>query len=536
LRHRLASGEVASVADLVTHNLDLARFAEDMIAQIDDPDMLRAFWTALTSLSVLDPTCGAGAFLLAALDILEPLYAACLERMQDFPVGPDRRAFIVRTIIENNLYGVDLLPEAVEVCKLRLFHRLAAQAKLADPLALLREISFNVRVGNALSGFDWSAEFPDVMRRGGFHAVIGNPPYIAARQVRQEYDVPELRTRECPDVYAWCLERAAALVADNGCSGMIVPLSLGFSADFGECRRLLFETYRGNWFSSFGRIPSALFKFDIRVRNMIHIGHRQGDRGQHTTRLHRWFDAERPQLLQLLEYVPFEPGTWQGRIPKLGGARLAAVLERCLTQTRGRLADSFSRAETPHRLHFKKTAYNWLNFCKQMPPCLDAAGKRITHTQFSTLYLRSAVERDLAFLFLNGKIAFCFWAVVGDDFHVANWMFGDFSLALDEIPSAMVRRLLPLAGRLERTMRGAVSFKRNAGKRVGNYNLARCRHVTDCSDALFARHLGLEDVLPEVELLYRQVVRTEFDTEEVPVRPSSASRSPRPRSPGTARP
>ena len=92
VRAKLASGEVREINDLITLNLDIEKFAKDVISQSEGPELLRAFWHALygnrersdTGISVLDPTCGSGAFLFAALNILEPLYIACLEGMRGF--------------------------------------------------------------------------------------------------------------------------------------------------------------------------------------------------------------------------------------------------------------------------------------------------------------------------------------------------------------------------------------------------------------------------------------------------------------------
>ena len=92
VRTKLASGEVQEINDLITLNLDIEQFALDVIVQSEGPELLRAFWHALygmrersdTGISVLDPTCGSGAFLFAALNILEPLYTACLEGMRGF--------------------------------------------------------------------------------------------------------------------------------------------------------------------------------------------------------------------------------------------------------------------------------------------------------------------------------------------------------------------------------------------------------------------------------------------------------------------
>ena len=176
---KLVDGEVTRIDDLITLNLDSRQFAQDVILDCEGPDLLRAFWKAIRSISVLDPACGSGAFLFAALNVLEPLYEACLERMEAFvdeldhsgqkhsPARysdfreyldevarhPNRRYFILKSIVIGNLYGVDIMEEAVEICKLRLFLKLAAQADAVDELEPLPDIDFNIRAGNTLVGF-----------------------------------------------------------------------------------------------------------------------------------------------------------------------------------------------------------------------------------------------------------------------------------------------------------------------------------------------------------------------------------------------
>ena len=184
LKTKLADGEVRDIDDLITHNLDIRQFAQDAIENCEGPDLLRAFWLAIEKVTILDPTCGSGAFLFAALNILEPLYEACLERMETFvedaersgeksqrkkfidfreilervAAHPNRRYFVYKSIILNNLFGVDIMEEAVEICKLRLFLKLAAQVDpdgSHDNLGIepLPDIDFNIRVGNTLVGY-----------------------------------------------------------------------------------------------------------------------------------------------------------------------------------------------------------------------------------------------------------------------------------------------------------------------------------------------------------------------------------------------
>jgi hypothetical protein len=179
LRGKLAAGEVNDINDFITYNLNIRQFAQDVIENSEGPELLRAFWHAIEKITVLDPTVGSGAFLFAALNILEPLYEACLDRMEVFVAElensgekhrpekfgdfrkilgriaqhPNRRYFVLKSIIINNLYGVDIMDEAVEICKLRLFLKLVAQVERVENIEPLPDIDFNIRAGNTLVGF-----------------------------------------------------------------------------------------------------------------------------------------------------------------------------------------------------------------------------------------------------------------------------------------------------------------------------------------------------------------------------------------------
>ena len=648
IRAKLDSGEVASINDLITYNLDIEKFCQDVIAGSEHPDLVRAFWNALSMVSVLDPTCGSGAFLFAALNILEPIYTACLDAMHGFVNDPknserkycpvemrdcrqtldkvnehaNERYFVLKSIIVNNLYGVDIMKEAVEICKLRLFLKLVSQLESYDQIEPLPDIDFNVRSGNALVGFTtleeirvacataadgqgklpydeftnrpkriekdakianqvfkrfrktqtqnhidadalatakrdlqkrldglrteldqylaseygikaddmkayeqwahghrpfhWFVEFHGIMDNGGFDVIIGNPPYVKAKEARQSYSVRGLACGECPDIYAWVLDRSQALLRPDGRAGMIVPLSLGFSNKFEACRRLLFSRYSNNWFSSFGRIPSNLFGSDVRVRNTIHLALKQGEvpdakTSAHTTRLHRWNVAARPTLFQTLQYAPFQPELWKQRVPKLNTAALANTFERLLD----RQESTFERTilprqqKTRHVLHFRQTVYNWLTFCRKMPPCYDHEDKVIPHTKFRELYFENAESCELAMLLSNGKLMLIFWLVVGDDFVVNHWNFNGFPADFRNLLGEQIAELLKIVPRLETAMTKAIQYKLNANKKVGNYNLRKCREITDLSDRIFCEAFGLSDVWDDIELYYAQTIRTD---------------------------
>jgi hypothetical protein len=643
LRDTLSKGAVKSTDDLITLNIDIRQFMQDVIDTATSPDLLRAVWQTIVGrvpekatekfrhgITILDPTCGSGAFLFAALNILEPLYEACLERMEGFvedarKLGktgeadfakvlaevekhPSRRYYIFKSIILHNLFGVDIMAEAVEICKLRLFLKLVSQVDGGRELEPLPDIDFNIRAGNTLVGYateaqfdasntlasdqshreeikastadladlfdrfreqqtvhggkvtaedkrklreklnalsleldrylardygidpdkakafnawreshqplHWFAEFYGVMREGGFDVVIGNPPYVATRKIT-DYSVLGYKTAACTDIYAWCLERVIDIASKKARTGMIVPLSLSFSGDFDDLRQMLYRRYQGNWFSHFARIPAALFAADVRVRNTIHIGRFGGEaRKPFTSRLHRWFEAARPHLFASLSYASFTPVNWKGRIPKLNTQGLIDAFEQRLGPSVPTVESSLSRRATAYQLNFKKTAYNWLSFTHEEAPSFAPNGRRVPQTKYGAIYFQSNEEREIAFLLLNGKLEFSFWVAIGDDFDVTKWMFGDLPVSLAHIQATDRKQLIGVVPELKAAVEEAVQYKLNAGKRVGNYNLAKCRPVTDKSDALLARVFGFDHVWDDIELLYVQTVKTDFETDE----------------------
>ena len=175
LREKIAGGAITDINDFITYNLDIRKFTEDLITSNDaDEEFVGDFYEELRDVTVLDPTCGSGAFLFAAMNTLEPLYENCIERMEEFnkktgafqeeldeirdKYRSNIQYFIYKSIILRNLYGVDIMHEAVEIAKLRLFLKMVAVVevdKRADNLGLdpLPDIDFNVRCGNTLVGF-----------------------------------------------------------------------------------------------------------------------------------------------------------------------------------------------------------------------------------------------------------------------------------------------------------------------------------------------------------------------------------------------
>ena len=192
LKQKIASGEITQINDFITYNLDIRTFAYDVISTTKDHLFVKHFYDVLTKVTILDPTCGSGAFLFAALNILEPLYEICIDRMEVInqensnlfkdelteiknKYRSNIQYFIYKSIILRNLYGVDIMAEATEIAKLRLFLKMVAVVDVdrrADNLGLdpLPDIDFNIRCGNTLVGYATEQELNNDLTFGDMFA------------------------------------------------------------------------------------------------------------------------------------------------------------------------------------------------------------------------------------------------------------------------------------------------------------------------------------------------------------------------------
>ncbi len=192
LLRKIASGEIQEINDFITYNLDIRQFTYDLLVHSKDHLLVEHFYHAMQRVSILDPTCGSGAFLFAAMNILEPLYEVCISRMEEFhqqnknlfvaeleEINKKYRSniqyFIYKSIILRNLYGVDIMEEAVEIAKLRLFLKMVAVVEVnprLDNLGLdpLPDIDFNIRCGNTLVGYATKEELEKDLVEGDMFA------------------------------------------------------------------------------------------------------------------------------------------------------------------------------------------------------------------------------------------------------------------------------------------------------------------------------------------------------------------------------
>ncbi len=198
----------------------------------------------LKKIKVLDPACGSGSFLIRALDVIN-------EKYKEF--GAPGNEFTKIEILQNNIYGVDLDEQAVEIARLNLLiNSLDCRFKFPELT--------NIRCGNSLiSGsdeelkkyfgpdfsakkpFNWKEEFPDVFSQSGFDVVIGNPPWGANIDEDVKYFESKFpnSTKEYKDTYKLFIDKSLDLLKIEGRLGLIVPSTFLYQPRYADIKLLI---------------------------------------------------------------------------------------------------------------------------------------------------------------------------------------------------------------------------------------------------------------------------------------------------------
>ena len=195
------------------------------------------FWTkyreAVKNIKIVDPACGSGAFLITAFEYLLNYNNYLNDKIFDLTGTKDLFSDTTKEILQNNIFGVDLNKESVEITKLSLW------LKTADKNKTLATLENNIKCGNSLIddieiagelAFNWEKEFPQVFKNGGFDVVVGNPPYVFTRdnfsELEKSYYIKEYRSSTYKiNTYILFMEKSFKLLKNKGYSSMIVPNS-----------------------------------------------------------------------------------------------------------------------------------------------------------------------------------------------------------------------------------------------------------------------------------------------------------------------
>ena len=233
------------------------------------------FWTkyreAVKNIKIVDPACGSGAFLITAFEYLLNYNNYLNDKIFDLTGTKDLFSDTTKEILQNNIFGVDLNKESVEITKLSLW------LKTADKNKTLASLENNIKCGNSLIddaeiagelAFDWEKEFPQVFKNGGFDVVVGNPPYVLCQPSNTEekilkfYNSFEVANYKI-DLYHLFFEKGIKILNLKGYLGFITPNTYLTNKYTVNLRKLILEKTSINTIIKYNEIVFAEAGVDV---------------------------------------------------------------------------------------------------------------------------------------------------------------------------------------------------------------------------------------------------------------------------------
>ncbi|MBN1693711.1 MAG: N-6 DNA methylase [Dehalococcoidales bacterium] len=211
-------------------------------------------YNEIRNIKILDPACGSGSFLIRAFDELLKYYAKQKTSQSEQDIDAADRM----SILHNNIFGVDLDIQAVEIARLNLLLRSLAKRetlpglkdniKEGNSLIFCKEEELNKYFGKVWKDkkpFSWDREFKEIMDKSGFDVVIGNPPYLGFHGFKDEKEFYRDKYETCKgrfDIYLPFIEKGMQLLKEGGLLGYICPTNFT-KRQHGQALRMLLKNH-----------------------------------------------------------------------------------------------------------------------------------------------------------------------------------------------------------------------------------------------------------------------------------------------------
>lgn len=466
----------------------------------------------------LDPACGTGVFLRAALlergASVRSLFGIDLD-----PLAADACAFVLAAavlargetwpspwsvwqLVRSRVATMDslLLTREPSTDRERMLER-EAEFERVDGLLTAGETPSPARDHSATTCL--ASLFPAL--RQGADVVISNPPY-APLGPRPPFDPASVRFESLSGalgrttrIEALFVELAVQLAAEGGAVSLVLPMSVAVSGrpEFVGARRFLQRVPAEVTVSFFDRAPDALFGDDVKTRNIILTVRGDREAGLRTTGLLRWTSWTRRRFLESVTPCAIRSPI-ERFVPKIGTQREAALFDafQALPGSLGASAVEITSVRPvaadragSHAVYVSPTAYNWIGSAR----CTSAFIQRghSSDSALTGLAFATADIADAAFAAVVSRFTFWLWSATGDGFHVTRAFLRELPFAVHELPGEHIARLASVGRDLWAAMRRDPIVSANKGRTTVAFSGLVAPELLDAADEAVAVSFGL---------------------------------------------
>jgi hypothetical protein len=510
---------------MITNNEDIIGNIGNYIEKVEDYQEIKYLYKdVLLELSVLDPSVGSGAFLFAGLNILLPIYQKVVFKLKVFAKTESdvwlseiiniinkhhEEYFLTKQIILNNLYGVDIVEEATEICKLRLFLQLASHLPDIKSIEPLPDIDFNIYAGNSLVGglswkdiefnykslfnkegyaidstvlkekidlltekknhykviqqedvnteelsilkddisflnshinneinlaidnpFHWFIDFNNIIGKGGFDVIIGNPPYVEYSKVKKEYEIFNFSTINSGNIYAYFFERAKSISQVKSHVGFIVQLSAICTPRMQPLQDFLLNNFTNLAISSFDDRPGKLFDNLEHIRVTIILGEiaenakreKSNNTSVFTTRYIKFYSEDRDDIFDTVKYVNSSEVIQKGSILKVGNEIEVSIAKK-IFQFSDRIS-THQLKQSPYKIFYGYGFSYWAKVLDFAPYFKSEKSDKSTGNM--VYYVDREINKTRILSIMSSSLFYWFYAVFSDGHNFTKTVIGSF--------------------------------------------------------------------------------------------------------------
>ena len=443
--------EVNNIEDLIKENISLFEVLKSLILESNIIRIEEELLSILDNIKILDPTCGTGAFLLNAVDLLEDIYKTIFSKLNIYD------PYIVIKIITNNIYGVDIMDDAIDIAKFRLYLKVIQSLNNSNINSLNQNLSINLKVGNALVG-DVFGEFNfennnEVMlsevaltldtndceytNNLQFDCIVGNPPYIEYSKIRDKYEVENISTIKAGNLYAFIIEKSINLLREKGTIGFIVPISIVSTKRTKVLRKFIEENCSEVFYSNFGDRPGTLFN-GVHQKVTIFIGEKDNKNSTniYTSSYYHWYKEERKNLFNKIRYIKNNYGE-EDFYYKIGNKIEKSIIDKIT-----------NKSYSIDNLFIKDSEYNsYLN--TRMTFWMKCFKNEKQSSEFKKYSFRNNDDAWIFMAIMNSSLYYFFWECISDVWHITSKDLSFFKFEIDRLTASQRQELINLAKELE---------------------------------------------------------------------------------------
>lgn len=380
---------------------------------------IKSLTAAIKTIKIIDPTCGSGAFIISAYECVDFLNNKLLNNSLD------------RTYYYKNLYGVDILEDAISLSKTRLLIKAIIDDNFSN--LLKKVLNSNFICGDALKGqdqfVDGDARYFNWTDLGTFDCIVGNPPYV---EVKDKKPYKHFESMSCGNLYAYAIERACNIAHYDSIVSFIVPLPLIATPRMSKIKDYLENKSSIVYYCTFADRPGCLFT-GVHQRLAIFfakIGEEPCRR--YTSSYKFWYKDERDILFKSLDFIENR----NEMMPKIGTNIENSIFVK--TRVCDASVSSISCNEGSCKLYVSSRIGFWAKAFLNKPAT----------NEIMTLNFEDDEYRRIVYCFINSSLFYYQWVILSDCWHVTNADLRNIRFNFDNLTSRQKSKLIELSNEL----------------------------------------------------------------------------------------